>query len=163
MAVAKGIQSPSVRILGTCWRTVRMAERAARHLNVRVTAAEHFIGDYAGSATAYINSLSHLLEQEDGVRVALLMEPNELADFMNQAVQQLLGKKITWLLGCVAGAISPQTAAQWALDLSSSAFLIEPHLLELAGLADYMRLHGVVHHPLDNEVCFTCYYAEDIF
>lgn len=154
MAVAKGIQSPSVRILGTCWRTIRMAERAARHLNVKVSAAEHFIGDYAGSATSYIASLSLLLEQEaqDGVRVALLMEPNELADFMNQAVRKSTGRKVTWLLGCVAGAISPQTAAQWALDLSSSAFLIEPHLLELVGLADYMRINGVVHHPLDNEV-----------
>jgi hypothetical protein len=157
MAVAKGIQCQSIRILGTCWRTIRMAERAARHLNIRVTAAEHFIGDYSGSATAYISNLTlhqHLLEQQDGVRVALLMEPNELTEFMSQAVRISSGRKITWLLGCVAGAISPQTAAQWALDLSSSAFLVEPHLQELAGLADYMRLHGVVHHPLDNEVSF---------
>ena len=157
MAVAKGIQCQSIRILGTCWRTIRMAERAARHLNIRVTAAEHFVGDYSSSVMAYISNLTlhqHLLEQQDGVRVALLMEPNELTDFMNQAVRIHSGRKITWLLGCVAGAISPQTAAQWALDLSSSAFLVEPHLLELAGLADYMRLHGVVHHPLDNEVSF---------
>lgn len=154
MAVAKGIQSSSIRILGTCWRTIRMAERSARHLNVRVAAAEHLIGDYGGSVTAYIASVSTFLEHEsaEGVRVALLMEPDELADFMNQAVRKSAGRKITWLLGCVAGAISPQTAAQWALDLSSSAFLIEPHLLELAGLSDYMQLNGVAHHPLDNEV-----------
>ncbi|KAI9557748.1 hypothetical protein GHT06_017577 [Daphnia sinensis] len=60
--------------------------------------------------------------------------------------------KVNWRLGCVAGVVSPQIAAQWALDLSSSAFLVEPHLLELAGLADYMRRHGVIHHPFDNEL-----------
>ncbi|XP_057374318.1 uncharacterized protein LOC130695215 [Daphnia carinata] len=155
IAVAKGIQSQSIRILGTCWRTIRMAERAARHLNIRVISAEHWVGDYSGSPTAYIANLTmhqHVLEQQEGVRVALLMEPNELADFMNQAVRISSGRKITWLLGCVAGVVSPQIAAQWALDLSSSAFLVEPHLLELAGLADYMRLHGVIHHPLDNEI-----------
>lgn len=155
MAVAKGIQSQSIRILGTCWRTIRMAERAARHLNIRVISAEHLVGDYSGSPTAYIANLTthqHVLEQQEGVRVALLMEPDELADFMNQAVRISSGRKITWLLGCVAGVVSPQIAAQWALDLSSSAFLVEPHLLELAGLADYMRLHGVIHHPLDNEI-----------
>lgn len=154
MAVAKGIQTQSIRILGTCWRTIRMAERSARHLNIRVASTEHYVADYAGNAAAYVASLSMLMDQdpEEDMRVALLMEPDEIVGFMNQAIRKPGGKRITWLLGCVAGAISPQATAQWALDLSSSAFLIEPHLLELAGLADYMRLHGIVHHPLDNEV-----------
>ncbi|KAI9559958.1 hypothetical protein GHT06_013966 [Daphnia sinensis] len=127
IAVAKGIQSQSIRILGTCWWTIRMAERA------------HFVGDCSGSPPAYIANLTmhqHVLEQQEGVR----------------AVRISSGRKITWLLGCVAGVVSPQIAAQWALDLSSSAFLVEPRLLELAGLADYMRLHGVIHHPLENEI-----------
>ena len=47
MAVAKGIQSPSIRILGTCWRTMRMAERAARQLGIRVASSQHFLMDYS--------------------------------------------------------------------------------------------------------------------
>lgn len=156
MAVAKGIHSASVRILGTCWRTIRTAERAARHLGIRVTAAEHWTADYAASVSDFLETAAPKVDQvgwheRDYAVVVVLMEPDELASFMNQAVHKAAGRKMTWLMGSV-GVIAPQTAAQWALDLTSSAFLVEPHLVELAGLAPYLQLNNVPHQPMDTEV-----------
>lgn len=147
MAVAKGIQSPSIRILGTCWRTMRMAERAARQLGIRVASSQHFLMDYSADVDAFLNSPG----SNPNTPVALLMEPEELVSFMSAAVRRPSGRRITWLLGSV-GSISPQAAAQWALDLSSSAFLVEPHLSELAGLSDYLQKNGLPHHPLDDQI-----------
>lgn len=150
VAVAKGIRSPSVRLLGTCWRTLRAAERAARQLGVRLASpSRHFLTDFSGDVSAFLESL-----QADPALapVALLMEPDELTNFMAQAVKKATGRRVTWLLGSVAGSISPQLAATWALDLSSSAFLVEPHLSELAGLSAFMESHGIASHPLDDKV-----------
>lgn len=145
IAVARGIQSSSVRIVGSGLRTLRTAERAARQLGMSVDSIVQWTVTEI-EADALIDELPDLSV------VALLMEPQELALFMNRAVRKASDKRITYLLGCVSGSVSPSSAAQWALDLSSSAFLIEPHLLELAGLSDYFQSHGIDSHPLDSQI-----------
>ena len=153
LAVAKGIQGGSIRILGTCPLTIRAAAKAANQLRIKVELEEQWLANYS-SVAAFIDSLPVQSEEETESNphmVALLMEPSELQAFMSQALKRAVGRRITWLLGCV-GSIDPHTAAQWALSLGTSAFLIEPHLLELAGLADYFQSQAVEHHPLDNEV-----------
>jgi len=153
LAVAKGIQGGSIRILGTCPLTIRAAAKAANQLRIKVELEEQWLANYS-SVAAFIDSLPVQSEEETESNphmVALLMEPSELQAFMSQALKMAVGHRITWLLGCV-GSIDPHTAAQWALSLGTSAFLIEPHLLELAGLADYFQSQAVEHHPLDNEI-----------
>ena len=156
IAVARGIQSSSVRIVGSGLRTVRTAERAARQLGLKIASIDHWglLNAAATSAPAVAEAEADALIDElpDLSVVALLMEPQELSIFMNRAVRKASDKRITYLLGCVSGSVSASAAAQWALDLSSSAFLVEPHLLELAGLSDYLQSHGIEPHPLDNQV-----------
>ena len=156
IAVARGIQSSSVRIVDSGPRTVRTAERAARQLGLKIASIDHWglLNAAATSAPAVAEAEADALIDElpDLSVVALLMEPQELSIFMNRAVRKASDKRITYLLGCVSGSVSASAAAQWALDLSSSAFLVEPHLLELAGLSDYLQSHGIEPHPLDNQV-----------
>ena len=151
--MAKGIQGTTVRILGTCPLTIRAAARAAQQLDMRVATEEQWLPNYS-SVAAFIDSLPAQTEEEAAANphmVVLLMEPSELESFMAQALKKVVGRRIAWLLGSI-GTIDPHTAAQWALNLGTSAFLIEPHLLELAGLADYLQSQGISAHPLDNEV-----------
>ena len=151
IAVARGIQSSSVRIVGSGLRTVRTAERAARQLGLKIASIDHWglLNAAATSAPAVAEAEADALIDElpDLSVEALLMEPQELSIFMNRAVRKASDKRITYLLGCVSGSVSASAAAQWALDLSSSAFLVEPHHLELAGLSDYLQSHGIEPHP----------------
>lgn len=152
IAVARGIQSSSVRIVGSGLRTVRTAERAAHQLGLKVASIALLNSAPSALAVAEAEADALIDELPDLSVVALLMEPQELSVFMNRAVRKASDKRITYLLGCVSGSVSASAAAQWALDLSSSAFLVEPHLLELAGLSDYLQSHGIEPHPLDNQV-----------
>ena len=149
MAVAKGLRSPSV-LVGTGASTVslRAAERAARQLGVRLS-SRHFLTD--ADVGSFLDALPGTSD-ESSPPVALLMEPEELTAFMGHVVKRPAARQVTWLLGSMAGSIRAQLAAQWALDLSSSAFLVEPHLFELAGLAGYFESHGLESHPLDDRV-----------
>ena len=53
-----------------------------------------------------------------------------------------------------------QVAAQWTMLLEQSAFLVEPHTPELAGLSQFLEQRGVLQQPIDNEVpSFTYFYT----
>ena len=151
MAVAKGIHSPSIRILSTCSRTLEAARKAARQLRIRIVSSEHWSMEHS-STLSYVESLSLGPNSAPPV-VALLMEPAEMQTFMNEALTKRAARHVTWLLGCL-GTIGPQVAAQWTMSLSNSAFLIEPHAPELAGLSQFLESKGLYSQPIENEVTF---------
>lgn len=152
VAVAKGLQSASVRIISTCPSTLRAALRASRQLRLTVTASHHWSPPAPADDIVSLLVAPPTSSTPPAETTLLLMEPDDLHTFLGAIMRLPAGRAMALVLGCL-GSLSPNTAALWSHQLTTTGYLVlESQQGDLVGLSAYLDDQGVDREPLDGQV-----------